>query len=158
MCRWEIQTYGLIIFSPDGRVVVWVMLVWLVVLGIVLLSWIRYVVTVVDTALAFTRRFQGNHSCAVCIIACRQWHLILCFAWHTPQRPMFDSRPVFVNVWCTKWHLDFFPPRSTLFFPCQYYFTSAHCGWLGYVRRWQTVVLCWGWRNSWAPGMWSNMT
>ena len=126
----------------------------LVVLGIMLLSWIRYVVTAVDTAPAFTCRFQAN-LCSAVRIVCQQWHLTLCFACHSLRRPRFDSRPVIVNLCCTKWHLDrFFFSLSTLFIPCQYYFTIAPCGWLGYVRRWQTVVLCmgWGWRNSWASG------
>jgi len=155
MCRWEIQTYGLIIWSPDGRIVVWVVVVVvLVVLGIMLLSWVRYAVTVVDTALVFTGRFLANLCYAVRIV-CQQRHLILRFACHSPRRLRFDSRPVIVNLWCTGWHLDslFFYLR-TLFIPCQYYFTIASCGWLGYVRRWQTVVLCmgWGWRDSWASG------
>jgi len=48
-----------------------VVVVVLVVLGIMLLSWFRYVVTVVDTALVFNGRFQANLCYAVRIV-CQQ--------------------------------------------------------------------------------------
>jgi len=154
MCRWEIQTYGLIIWSPDGRIVC-------VGGGGDGTGRARHHAVILDAICSYScwysacLHLQISSKPVLCCSYCLPtvtFDIMLCLSLATEAQVWFQASHCEFVVYKMAVGQVFFS-LNTWFIPC-HYFTIAPCGWLGYVRRWQTVVFClgWGWRNSRALG------